>query len=68
MGIRLGPRHRTAGHVARTLARLMTPAVQARCRAVAERVGKVDGLTVAAQWVEGLVAPAPVRPRGPAAV
>jgi UDP:flavonoid glycosyltransferase YjiC (YdhE family) len=54
---RLGPRQRTAGHLARALARVMTPAVRARCRAVAERVGQVDGLEVAAQWVERLVSP-----------
>jgi UDP:flavonoid glycosyltransferase YjiC (YdhE family) len=68
VGFRLGPRQRTAGHLAWALSRLLTPAVRARCRAVADRVGKGDGLAVAAQWVEGLVAPAPVRPRGPTAV
>jgi UDP:flavonoid glycosyltransferase YjiC (YdhE family) len=67
VGIRLGPRQRTAGHLARALARLMTAEVRARCRAVAELVGKVDGLEVAAGWVEGLVAPGPVRLRGPSA-
>jgi UDP:flavonoid glycosyltransferase YjiC (YdhE family) len=65
VGSRLGPRQRTAGHLARALARLMTPAVRARCRAVADRVGKGDGLEVAAQWVEGL---APARSREPTAV
>jgi UDP:flavonoid glycosyltransferase YjiC (YdhE family) len=55
VGIRLGARQRTAGHLARALARLMTREVRARCRVVAERVGKVDGLEVAAGWVEGLV-------------
>jgi rhamnosyltransferase subunit B len=68
VAIQLGPRQRTAGHLARALARLMTPKVRARCRAVAERVGDVDGLEVAAGWVESLAAPAPVRPREPAAV
>jgi hypothetical protein len=58
VGIRLGPRQRTAGHLARALARLMTPEVRARCRAVAERVGDGDGLEVAARWVEGLAASA----------
>jgi rhamnosyltransferase subunit B len=67
VGIRLGPRQRTAGHLARALARLMTGAVRARCRAVADGVGEVDGLEVAAQWVEGLAAPAPVQSRGPTA-
>ncbi len=68
VGIRLGPRQRTAGHLARSLSRLMTPEVRTRCRAVADQVGKVDGLEVAAQWVEGLVAPAPIQTRGPTAV
>jgi UDP:flavonoid glycosyltransferase YjiC (YdhE family) len=68
VGIRLGPRQRTAGHLARALARVMTPEVRARCRAEADRVGNVDGLEVAAQWVEGLVTPAPVPPQGPTAV
>ncbi|HLJ97866.1 MAG TPA: glycosyltransferase [Gemmataceae bacterium] len=54
VGIRLGPRQRTAEHLARALRRLMTPDVWARCRAVADRVGKMDGLEVAAPWVEGL--------------
>ena len=52
VGMRLGPRQRTAAHLARALARLLTPEVGARCRAVADWVGKVDGLEVAAQWVE----------------
>src|SRR5262245_12898530 len=68
VGVRLGPWQRTAGHIAPARSRLMTPEVRARCRAVADLVGKVDGLEVAAQWVEGLVAAAPVRPREPAAV
>ena len=57
VGIRLGPRQRTAGHLARALSRLRTPEVRARCRAVADRVGKVDGLEVAAQWIEDFVTP-----------
>ncbi len=57
VGIRLGPRQRTTGHLARALSRLMTREVRTRCRAVADQVGNVDGLEVAAQWVEGLVAP-----------
>jgi UDP:flavonoid glycosyltransferase YjiC (YdhE family) len=56
VGIRLGPRQRTAGHLARALSRLRAPEVQARCQAVADRVGKVDGLEVAAQLVEDLAA------------
>jgi UDP:flavonoid glycosyltransferase YjiC (YdhE family) len=50
----LGPRQRTGGHMARALARLMTPETRARCRLVAEKVGKGDGLEVAARWVEDL--------------
>src|SRR5439155_1641724 len=38
------------------LARLMTTEVRARCRVVADRVGEVDGLDVAADWVEELAA------------
>jgi UDP:flavonoid glycosyltransferase YjiC (YdhE family) len=68
VGIRLGSRQRTAGHLARALSRLMTAEVRTRCRAVADRIGKADGLEVAAEWVEGLVAPAAVRSRGPTAV
>ena len=67
VGIRLGPRQRTAGYLARALASLMTPEVRTRCRTVADWVGNVDGLEVAAEWVEGLVAPAPARPREPTA-
>jgi UDP:flavonoid glycosyltransferase YjiC (YdhE family) len=56
VGIRLGPRHRTAGHLARALARLMTPQVRTRCQVVADGVGTADGLEVAARRVEGLAA------------
>jgi UDP:flavonoid glycosyltransferase YjiC (YdhE family) len=62
VAIRLGPRQRTAGRLARALSRLMTLEVRARCRAVADGVGEADGLEVAAGWVEDFVAPAPVRP------
>jgi UDP:flavonoid glycosyltransferase YjiC (YdhE family) len=65
VGIRLGPRQRTAGHLARALARLLSPEVRAHCRVVADRGGKGDGLEVAAQWIEGLVAPAPEEPGTP---
>jgi UDP:flavonoid glycosyltransferase YjiC (YdhE family) len=54
VGIRAGSRFRTAGHLARALARLMTAEVKARCQAVAAGVGEVDGLEVAAMLVEGL--------------
>ena len=65
VGARLGSRQRTAGHLARALARLMTTEVRARCRVVADRVGEVDGLDVAAHWVEELAARSvtPVRGR-----
>jgi UDP:flavonoid glycosyltransferase YjiC (YdhE family) len=55
-GARLGPRHRTALHLARELARLMNPEVRARCRAVADQIGEVDGLDVAAGLVEEFAA------------
>jgi UDP:flavonoid glycosyltransferase YjiC (YdhE family) len=57
VGVRLGLRQRTAGHLARALTHVVTPEVRERCRAVAARVGKADGMEVAAQWVEGLGAP-----------
>jgi len=53
-GISLGPRRRTAGHLARALARLMTPEVRVRCRAVTGRAAGPDGLEVAAGWLECL--------------
>jgi UDP:flavonoid glycosyltransferase YjiC (YdhE family) len=68
VGTCLGSRQRTAAHLARALSRVMTPAVRAKCRAVADRVGKVDGLAVAAQWVESLVASAAVPSRRPGLV
>jgi rhamnosyltransferase subunit B len=54
VGAKLGPRQRTAGHLARALDQLMTTEVRARCRVVADQVGEVDGLDVAAGWVEEL--------------
>ncbi len=54
VGRRLGPRQRSGRHLSRALARLMTPDVRARCRAVAGRAGGADGLEVAARWVEEL--------------
>jgi rhamnosyltransferase subunit B len=54
VGLTLGPRRRSCGHVSRALARLMAPDVGARCRAIASRVGAEDGLEVAAGWVEQL--------------
>lgn len=64
VGASLGPRRRTAGHLAGALARLMTPEVRARCRAVASRAGGADGLDVAADWVERLAAGSLVPARG----
>jgi UDP:flavonoid glycosyltransferase YjiC (YdhE family) len=52
VGLTLGPRRRSGGHVSRALARLVAPDVRARCRAVARRAGGEDGLEVAAGWVE----------------
>lgn len=53
VGLSLGRRQRTAGHLARALSRLTTPAVRSRCREVAAKTGP-DGLEVAAGWVEEL--------------
>jgi UDP:flavonoid glycosyltransferase YjiC (YdhE family) len=54
VGLTLGPRRRGGEHVSRALARLMTPDVGDRCRAIAGRAGGEDGLEVAAGWVEEL--------------
>jgi UDP:flavonoid glycosyltransferase YjiC (YdhE family) len=51
----LGPRQRSGAHLARALARLMTPAVREGCQAVAERARGEDGFARAAELVEGLV-------------
>jgi rhamnosyltransferase subunit B len=50
----LNVRHRTGAHLARALARLMTPAVRTRCRTVAEQFIRHDGLDVAADSLEEL--------------
>jgi UDP:flavonoid glycosyltransferase YjiC (YdhE family) len=60
VGDRLGPRHRTARHLAESLGRLMAPEVRARCAAVADRAAQVDGLEVAARWVERFAAADPI--------
>jgi UDP:flavonoid glycosyltransferase YjiC (YdhE family) len=52
VGLTLGPRRRSSGHMIRALARLLTPDVCNRCRALARRAGGEDGLEVAAGWVE----------------
>lgn len=54
VGLALGSRRRTAGHLARALVRVRSPEVLARGRGAAARVGNGDGLAVAAGWVEGL--------------
>jgi UDP:flavonoid glycosyltransferase YjiC (YdhE family) len=51
-GIALGARQRSRGHLARALARLMTPAVREHCRAVATLAKQGNGLEVAADWVD----------------
>jgi rhamnosyltransferase subunit B len=61
VGARLGPKRRTAEHLAGALSRLLSPEVRTRCREVAGMVGEVDGLEVAARWVENLAAPDPGR-------
>lgn len=53
-GASLGRRQRTSGHIARALARLMTPEVRNRCRSVAKCAAEVNGLEVAADWAERL--------------
>ena len=50
----LNVRHRSGGHIARTLARIMTPAVRERCRAIAGQFGQSDALEAAAEWMEEL--------------
>jgi rhamnosyltransferase subunit B len=52
MGAWLPPNQRNAVRIARTLARLLTAATQARCRAVAARFGDDDALERTAEIVE----------------
>ena len=52
VGESLGPRRRTAPHLANALARLMTPHVQAQCRSVADRLEGCDGSEAAADLIE----------------
>jgi len=54
VGLTLGPRRRSSGHVSHALARLMAPAIGDRCRAIASRAGGEDGLELAAGCVEAL--------------
>jgi UDP:flavonoid glycosyltransferase YjiC (YdhE family) len=52
VGLTLGQGNRTSEHMARALARLMTPAVLEMCRQVATLAAQDNGLEVAADWVE----------------
>jgi UDP:flavonoid glycosyltransferase YjiC (YdhE family) len=54
VGLSLGPRRRSSGHLSDGLARLLAPEVGQRCRALASRASGEDGLDVAAGWVEEL--------------
>jgi UDP:flavonoid glycosyltransferase YjiC (YdhE family) len=54
VGLTLGSRRRSSGHMSRALARLMALDVRARCRAMASRARGEDGLELAAGWVEQL--------------
>ena len=53
-GLVLGSRRRSSRHMSHALARLVAPEVRDRCQAVARRAGAVDGLELAALWVEEL--------------
>jgi rhamnosyltransferase subunit B len=53
-GLSLGPRRRSSGNLSRALARLTAPDFRDRCRAIALRAGREDGLELAAGWVEQL--------------
>ena len=53
-GLTLGSRRRSSGEMSQALARLMAPEIGERCRAIANRACRVDGLEVAAGWVEEL--------------
>jgi UDP:flavonoid glycosyltransferase YjiC (YdhE family) len=48
----LKPKHRSAAAIAKALVNVMTPDVQARCRALAARFADSDALETAAQWIE----------------
>jgi len=51
-GLALGSRRRSSRHMSDSLARLMTPEVADRCRAIASRANGEDGLELAAKWLE----------------
>jgi UDP:flavonoid glycosyltransferase YjiC (YdhE family) len=50
----LNVRHRSGGHIARALKRIMSPTVRERCREVSDHFGKHDALEKAAEWLEEL--------------
>jgi rhamnosyltransferase subunit B len=52
VGLTLPSRHRSSAYVSHALARLADPDVGNRCRAMASQADGVDGLELAAQWVE----------------
>jgi UDP:flavonoid glycosyltransferase YjiC (YdhE family) len=52
VGLTLGTRQRSARHLARALAHLMSPSLRERCRAVASQAAERDGLEIAADLVE----------------
>ena len=51
-GLSLGPRQRSAAHLARALSQLVAPNFRARCRALAARAVTEDGLARAGELVE----------------
>jgi UDP:flavonoid glycosyltransferase YjiC (YdhE family) len=54
VGLTLGSRQRSSGHVIRALAQLMTPDFCDHCRAIASRAAAEDGFNLAAEWIEEL--------------
>jgi UDP:flavonoid glycosyltransferase YjiC (YdhE family) len=54
-GLALGSRSRSSEHMSRALARLMAQNFGERCRAIASRAGRENGLDLAATWVEELM-------------
>jgi rhamnosyltransferase subunit B len=52
VGSALGPRQRCPGSLARALSYLITPEIRDRCQSVASRMQGLDGLEVAADFVE----------------
>jgi hypothetical protein len=54
VGLTLGSRHRTGGHMTHALARLRASQFRDRSRMIASQADAMDGLELAAEWVEGL--------------